>query len=96
MSRTYSDKDIERIARKAAAARMGWYVHAGAYVVVTTMLGMLSALSAKPWAIYPALGWGIGVAVHGVVVFLLTDGRGLYERLVEQERQRLSLQRDPW
>lgn len=96
MNRTYSDREIERMARRAAGARLGWYVHAGVYVAVTLVLGLLSALGGRSWAVYPALGWGAGVAIHGMVVFLLTDGRGLYERLVQQERERLSLQRDPW
>ena len=96
MSKTYSNREIERIARRAASARLGWYVHAGVYVAVTTLLGMLSAMGGRHWAIYPALGWGAGVAIHGLVVFFLTEGRGVFERLVQQERDRLSLQRDPW
>ena len=44
---------------------------------------------------FPAFGWGIGLAVHGVVMFLVTGGAGLHDRLVEQERRRLALQRDP-
>ncbi len=96
MDTTLSDREIERIARRSAAARLGWYVHAGVYVIVTSLLGLLSALGGKAWAVYPALGWGTGVVIHGLVVFFLTDGRGVYERLVQQERERLSLQRDPW
>jgi hypothetical protein len=30
------------------------------------------------------------------VVFVATGGAGLHERLVQQERSRLQLQRDPW
>ena len=46
------------------------------------------------WAIYPALGWGLGLAIHGAVAFILTSG--VMEKLVERERSRLVLQRDPW
>jgi hypothetical protein len=46
--------------------------------------------------VFPLLGWGLGLAVHGAVVFLLSGGAGLHERLVQQERERLTLQRDPW
>jgi 2TM domain len=96
METRLSDRDIERMARRSAGARLGWYIHAGVYVVITTALGLLSAMGGKGWAVYPALGWGAGVVIHGLVVFFLTDGRGVYERLVQQERERLSLQRDPW
>jgi len=90
------DQDLERLARKRAGAKMGWYIHALVYVSVNLLLAMLSAMSDRQWAVFPALGWGIGLAVHGLVTFLVTGGAGLHERLVQQERSRLTLQRDPW
>jgi hypothetical protein len=88
--------DLERLARKRAGAKMGWYIHAIVYIAVNLMMAALSAMSERHWAVYPALGWGLGLAIHGAVVFLVTGGGGLHERMVRQERQRLSLQRDPW
>ena len=90
------DKDIEQLARKRAGAKLGWYVHLSVYIAVNLLLAALSYLSGRHWAIFPAVGWGIGLAVHGAVVFLVTGGAGLHERLVQQERERLSMQRDPW
>ncbi|MGV3569853.1 MAG: 2TM domain-containing protein [Ramlibacter sp.] len=87
---------LEREARRRAGAKIGWYTHAGVYIAVNTLLAILSAMSDRSWAIFPALGWGIGLTVHGVVVFLVTGGGGLHQRLVEQERSRLVQQRDPW
>lgn len=87
---------IERIARRRAALRLGWYVHALVYIAVNLFLALLAAMSDRHWALFPALGWGVGLAVHGVVVFLTTGGGGLLERLVAQERRRLAAQRDPW
>ena len=75
---------------------MGWYTHATVYVAVNSMLALISALDGRHWAVYPALGWGLGLAIHGAVVYLVTGGGGLYQRLIQQERERLSLQRDPW
>lgn len=88
--------DLERMARRRAGAKLGWYIHASVYIAVNLMLAVLSAMSDRHWAIFPALGWGIGLAVHGMVVFLVTGGGGLYERLVQRERSRVLLQRDPW
>lgn len=87
---------IERLARRRAAIRMGWYIHALAYIIVNLFLASLSAMSGRQWAVFPAFGWGVGLAVHGAVVFMLTGGGGLLERLVAQERRRLAAQRDPW
>lgn len=90
------DKNLERLARKRAGAKMGWYIHATVFIIVNLLLAGLSAMSDRHWAVFPAFGWGIGLAVHGAVVFVLTGGSGLHERLVQQERERLTLQRDPW
>jgi hypothetical protein len=70
---------------------MGWYIHATVYVAVNTLLAVLSAMSGYPWAIFPALGWGIGLAIHGVVVFGMTGG--LHERVLERERRLLQQNR---
>ncbi|MDP1567260.1 MAG: 2TM domain-containing protein [Polaromonas sp.] len=90
------DTRLEQLARKRASAKLGWYIHATVYLLVNLLLVALSASSGRHWAIFPLLGWGLGLAVHGAVVFLLTGGAGLHERLVQQERERLTLQRDPW
>jgi len=94
MSTDLQDAEIERLARKRAGAKMGWYIHAIVYVAVNLMLAMLSAMSGRHWAVFPALGWGIGLAIHGAVIFLVAGG--WHERLVQRERDRLTLQRDPW
>jgi hypothetical protein len=88
--------DIERIARRRAGAKLGWYIHAGVYIAVNLMLALIAASAGRNWVIYPTLGWAVGLAIHGVVVFFVTGGGGLHERLVQQERERLQLQRDPW
>jgi hypothetical protein len=75
---------------------MGWYIHATVYIVVNLMLMGISLVSGRHWAIFPAFGWGIGLAAHALVVFFATGGAGLHDRLVQRERARLTLQRDPW
>ena len=87
---------LEHRARRAASAKLGWYIHALVYACVNVGLVTLSVISDKNWAVFPALGWGLGLVVHGAVVFLLTDGAGLHERLVQHERDRLTLNSDPW
>lgn len=89
-------QDLERLARKRAAAKMGWYIHAFVFIAVNLLLAVLSASSGRHWAVFPFFGWGIGLAIHGFVVFVVTGGAGLHDKLVARERERLSLQRDPW
>lgn len=90
------DPQLERLARKRAGMRLGWLIHAGVFVAVNLLLAALSSLGGRAWAIYPFLGWGLGLAIHGAVVLAAMPGGGLMERLVRQERRRLAAQRDPW
>ncbi len=80
---------IEALARKRAGAQMGWVVHAGVYVAVNLFLAALSAHQGRAWALFPALGWGLGLLVHGAAVWLAQPGGTLYERLLARERARL-------
>ncbi|KQO19320.1 2TM domain-containing protein [Acidovorax sp. Leaf78] len=83
--------DIEQLARRRAGAKLGWYVHAAAFVVVNLVLFGMSryGFGNRPWSIFPLLGWGLGLALHGISVFVLGTGSGLRERMVQKERERL-------
>jgi len=86
-----SPDDLERLAHKRAAAKLGWYIHATVYVVVNLFIFAVSAYSfgRRPWSVFPLLGWGVGLALHGVAVFMLGDGSAFRRRLLERERERL-------
>ena len=83
--------EIEQLAHRRAKAKLGWYAHAGVYLVVNTFLFLLSTYGSGHghWAIYPALGWGVGLALHGISVFALGTGSDLRERMIQKERERL-------
>ncbi len=89
-----STEELERVARKRAGAKLGWYTHAGVYLIVNTamVLASMYGLRQRPWTIYPALGWGLGLALHAIAVFVLGSGSSLRERLVQKERERLQNQ----
>jgi hypothetical protein len=88
-------QEIDRIARRRAGAKLGFYIHATIYVLVNMMLMGLAAMAGKHWAVFPLMGWGLGLAIHGAVVFIVNGG-GLHDRMVQHERNRLAMQRDPW
>ena len=89
------DDDIDRLARKRAGAKLGWYLHTLVYVLVNLVLFAMSrhGWGQRPWSVFPLLGWGLGLALHGVSVFLLGTGSGLRERMVQRERERLLRER---
>ena len=92
-SNTLDTPDIDRLARRRAGARMGWYAHALVYLAVNAVLAILSLSSDRHWAVYPALGWGLGLLIHGLAVWIALGGGGLQQRLVSQERERLLRER---
>jgi hypothetical protein len=95
MNRLHPDQ-LERLAHKRAGAKLGWYVHAAVYVAVNLFIFAIShhAFGTRAWSVYPLLGWGLGLALHGIAVFLVGTGGGLRERMVQKERERLQRQRD--
>jgi len=50
----------------------GFLGHLGPYIIVIGMLGVINLLTSPdyPWVIWPALGWGVGLAFHlmGIVL----------------------------
>ena len=87
-------EQIDQLAHKRAAAKMGWYVHLLVYLVVNAFIFSMSvhAFGNRPWSVAPLLGWGIGVVLHGVAVFVLGKGSTVRERMVERERERIRQQ----
>jgi len=84
-----SRPDLEKLARRRAGAKMGWYIHAFVYVLVNIGLVGLSAAKGHTWAMYPLMGWGLGLLIHGAVIWFLAPGGGFYDRLVTRERRAL-------
>lgn len=59
-------------ADEARSVRDGFLVHAAVYVAVNLLLFVIWAVTDRghPWFVYPLLGWGIGLAAHGAVVWV--------------------------
>ncbi|MBC5782140.1 2TM domain-containing protein [Ramlibacter sp. USB13] len=92
----YTPEEIEHLARRRAGAKMGWYIHACVYVFVNLGLFAMSShgFGTRPWSVFPVLGWGLGLAFHGISVFLLGRGSAFRERMVARERERLQREQE--
>ena len=95
-NRPLNESELDQMARRRAGARMGWYAHALVYLLVNAALLAMAFANGRTWALFPALGWGLGLALHGLGVWLGLGGGGVHQRLIEQERARLVAARDPW
>jgi hypothetical protein len=81
--------DLERLARRRAKAKLGFYTHALIYAVVITGLSLLAFSQGKAWSLWPAAGWGFGLLMHGLGVFGFGPGSALREHMTEREREHL-------
>lgn len=80
-------------ALKRAKEIKEFYVHLGVYVIVNSALFAINMISNPDtlWFYWPALGWGIGLAIHAFS--LLTEGRILDEAW-EDRKAREIMRRD--
>lgn len=86
---------LVRIARRRAAAKFGFMIHLTVFVTVNAFLYFINQRTTPgvTWFPFPLGGWAIGLALHGLVVFL--SGSGLRERMIDAEMRRLQASRGP-
>ncbi|HMN81818.1 MAG TPA: 2TM domain-containing protein [Burkholderiaceae bacterium] len=86
-----------RQARRRVRALRGWHIHAFVYACVIGGLWLLYGFGAAPrhvhlypWPLAPMLGWGLGLAIHGFVVWIGASGTGRNweERKIRELMQR--------
>ena len=82
--------DIEALARRRVRLKTGFYVHALVFVLVNLgLLALNAALGGYRWSVWPAWGWGLGLAIHGLVTFLSLPGEGWRGRMLVREIEHL-------
>ncbi len=89
MKTTTAHTDLDRLAERRVNARMGWYTHATIYAIVMSGLTLLGWWQGRFWPVAPALGWGLGLAMHALSVFVWGSGSPLRAGMVRRERERL-------
>jgi two-component system, LytTR family, sensor kinase len=64
-------KTYERALAQVRALR-DFYMHLAVYLCVIGGLALIDWLTEPPgltWVYFPAVGWGVGLAIHGFTVF---------------------------
>lgn len=57
-------------AKEKVEAIKGFYGNLLAYCIVIPILGYINYRTTSfPWAVFPALGWGFGLLMHGLGVY---------------------------
>lgn len=90
MSIDTTPDDIETRARRRVGIKLGFYTHAVVFVLVNLGLFALNtATGGARWSHFPLWGWGLGLAIHGIVTFISLRGEGVRERMLQDEIARL-------
>jgi hypothetical protein len=90
---TPSDQDLLQRAHRRVKLKTGFYIHLSVYLLVNVGLAAINlAAGGKPWHLGPLAGWGLGLAIHGLVTFAGLRGEGLRQRMLDRELQTLKRQ----
>jgi hypothetical protein len=85
-----AEADLHRQARRRVALKLGWMIHALIFVMVNAGLYLISEVSGgHGWYRFPLWGWGLGLAIHGIVIVLALATGGMRQRMMDKELQRL-------
>ncbi|MBL9014879.1 MAG: 2TM domain-containing protein [Myxococcales bacterium] len=84
--------DLELDATKRVQARLGFLVHLAMYLIANLGFIVIWSVTGRgyPWFMWPALGWGIGVAAHAIGM-LLGPGSDVERKAIDKELRRLRI-----
>ncbi len=91
MSRDRIDNDsLESRAERRVRRKMGFYIHAFVFVTVNLGLYAINSVAGEPrWSHFPLWGWGLGLAIHGLVTFIALQGDGVRRGMLAREIEHL-------
>ncbi len=85
-----SEDEILRRAKRRVGLKTGFKIHALVYVLVNAGLLAINLWNGgQRWFLFPLLGWGLGLAIHGIVTFIALRGEGLRDRMLADEVERV-------
>lgn len=79
-------------ARKRVEEKLGFYIHAAVFVGVNAIMAIvdLTGSPEKIWFHWVLLGWGLGLLLHGVRVFLMPQDTSLKDRMIAKELAKMA------
>ena len=100
MENEYLEEERYYKARKKVEEIKGFYGNLTSYIVVHIGLMVLNLVTSPEylWFFWPLLGWGIGVAIHGMVVFNYMPflGKDWEEQKIKEFMDKEKNQKSTW
>lgn len=78
-------------ARKRVKKKVEFRAHLASYLVIMGFLLVINLLTSPGylWVVWPALGWGIGLAFHAMEAFGMIADKDKEEAMIEKEVRRI-------
>ena len=82
-----NDQELYEKAKQRAESKITFYIHLVIFLAVNFLLVVINLKSSpdRLWFIYPFLGWGIALFLHGLKVLGVLDFSEKKRQLVEKE-----------
>lgn len=100
METNYQEEERYFQAKKRVEEIKGFYGNLAAYIAVNTGLMVINLLTSSEhlWFFWPLLGWGVGVAIHGMKVFnyLPFFGKDWEEKKIKEFMEKEEKTKNTW
>lgn len=84
------EEELLHRAKRRVGMKMGFFVHALIFTLVNIGLFVIDRANGNQgWSRFPLWGWGLGLAIHGIVTFIALQGDGVRQRMLDNEVERL-------
>ena len=85
--------EAKRRAARRAKAKFAFFIHLAVYCIVNVLLFFIDLFSSPGlnWFYWPLMGWGFGLAVHGLVTYGLKYLQTIRERMIRKELEKEDL-----
>lgn len=85
---------IEARAAQRVRRKLGFYTHAAIFILVNLGLYLSHVFMERPHKPFVLWGWGLGLAIHGLLTFASLQREGLRERMIRQEIERMKKEQE--
>ena len=76
---------VVRKAHRRVKLKLGFLTHLTVFVLVNAGLWAIAQITGGGWNKFPLWGWGLGLAIHGIVTLVALEGDGIRERMLRDE-----------
>lgn len=86
------DNEFYQIAKKKVKEKKRFYTHFTSWAVMSVFFILLNLFTSDVfWAVFPILGWGVGLAFHAIRVYSVTYGEDWEDREIKKEISKMKL-----